>query len=52
MSRCCPRAPSRNATAIHAVVNNAGIHDDAPMARMRDAQWHRLIDVSLHGLKR
>lgn len=34
---------------IQAVVNNAGIHDDAPMAGMSDAQWHRVIDVSLHG---
>ncbi|MHB1059350.1 MAG: 3-oxoacyl-ACP reductase FabG [Rhodanobacter sp.] len=34
---------------IHALVNNAGIHDDAPMAGMSDAQWHRVIDVSLHG---
>ena len=35
--------------AIHAVVNNAGIHDDAPMAGMSTEQWHRVIDVSLHG---
>lgn len=35
--------------AIDIVVNNAGIHDDAPMAGMSDAQWHRVIDVSLHG---
>ncbi len=34
---------------IGIVVNNAGIHDDAPMAGMSDAQWHRVIDVSLHG---
>jgi 3-oxoacyl-[acyl-carrier protein] reductase len=31
------------------VVNNAGIHDDAPMAGMSQAQWKRVIDVSLHG---
>ena len=31
------------------VVNNAGIHDDAPMAGMRLDQWQRVIDVSLHG---
>jgi len=31
------------------LVHNAGIHDDAPMAGMREAQWHRVIDVSLHG---
>lgn len=34
---------------ISAVVNNAGIHDDAPMAGMSLQQWHRVIDVSLHG---
>ncbi len=34
---------------IHAVINNAGIHDDAPMAGMSSDQWHRVIDVSLHG---
>lgn len=34
---------------ILALVNNAGIHDDAPMAGMSDEQWHRVIDVSLHG---
>ena len=35
--------------AIDIVVHNAGIHDDAPMAGMTAAQWHRVIDVSLHG---
>ena len=34
---------------IQVAVNNAGIHDDAPMAGMTDAQWRRVIDVSLHG---
>jgi 3-oxoacyl-[acyl-carrier protein] reductase len=34
---------------IQIVVNNAGIHDDGPMAGLRDDQWHRVIDVSLHG---
>ena len=34
---------------IAVLVNNAGIHDDAPLAGMSDAQWHRVIDVSLHG---
>lgn len=34
---------------IDIVVNNAGIHDDAPMAGMSDGQWHRVIDVSLNG---
>jgi 3-oxoacyl-[acyl-carrier protein] reductase len=35
--------------AIDVLVHNAGIHDDAPMAGMREEQWHRVIDVSLHG---
>lgn len=34
---------------IQGVVHNAGIHDDAPMAGMSAKQWHRVIDVSLHG---
>ncbi|MBS0583459.1 MAG: 3-oxoacyl-ACP reductase FabG [Proteobacteria bacterium] len=34
---------------IDILVHNAGIHDDAPLAGMSDAQWHRVIDVSLHG---
>jgi 3-oxoacyl-[acyl-carrier protein] reductase len=34
---------------IEVLVHNAGVHDDAPMAGMSDAQWHRVIDVSLHG---
>ena len=35
--------------SIQIVVNNAGIHDDAPMAGMSETQWRRVIDVSLHG---
>ncbi|MDH5824510.1 3-oxoacyl-ACP reductase FabG [Luteimonas sp. RD2P54] len=34
---------------VQVLVNNAGVHDDAPMAGMSQAQWHRVIDVSLHG---
>ncbi|MDG4552336.1 MAG: 3-oxoacyl-ACP reductase FabG [Candidatus Contendobacter sp.] len=34
---------------IQVLVNNAGIHDDAPMAGMSSAQWRRVIDVCLHG---
>lgn len=34
---------------IHVLVNNAGIHEDMPMAGMTDEAWHRVIDVSLHG---
>lgn len=35
--------------AIEILVHNAGVHDDAPLAGMRQEQWHRVIDVSLHG---
>jgi 3-oxoacyl-[acyl-carrier protein] reductase len=35
--------------AIQVLVNNAGIHDDAPFAGMSPSQWHSVIDVSLHG---
>jgi 3-oxoacyl-[acyl-carrier protein] reductase len=35
--------------AIQVVVNNAGIHDDAPLAGMTSDQWKRVVDVSLHG---
>jgi 3-oxoacyl-[acyl-carrier protein] reductase len=34
---------------IQVIVNNAGIHDDAPFPGMTAGQWHRVIDVSLHG---
>jgi len=34
---------------IHTLVHNAGIHDDAPLAGMREEQWRRVIDVSLNG---
>ena len=34
---------------VQVVVNNAGVHDDAPMAGMSDVQWKRVVDVSLHG---
>ena len=34
---------------IQVLVNNAGIHDDAPLAGMSATQWKRVIDVSLHG---
>ena len=35
--------------AIQIVVNNAGIHDDAPLAGMRPEQWREVIGVSLDG---
>lgn len=34
---------------IQIVVHNAGIHDDAAFPGMSPQQWHRAIDVSLHG---
>ena len=34
---------------IQVIVNNAGIHDDAVFPGMQPQQWHRVIDVSLHG---
>jgi 3-oxoacyl-[acyl-carrier protein] reductase len=34
---------------IQVLVNNAGIHDDAPFPGMRPQQWSRVIDVSLNG---
>jgi len=37
---------------VQVIVNNAGVHDDAVFPGMRAAQWHRVIDVSLHGFFR
>lgn len=37
------------AGAVQILVNNAGCHDDAPLAGMRSEQWHEVIDTSLHG---
>lgn len=34
---------------IQVIVNNAGIHDDAPMAGMTEEQWRKVIDLSLNG---
>lgn len=34
---------------IQVLVNNAGVHDDAPMAGMPLSQWRKVIDVSLNG---
>ena len=36
-------------SAIQVLVNNAGIHDDAPFPGMSLEQWDRVIDVSLQG---
>ena len=34
---------------IQVVVNNAGLHEDAPMAGMTKEQWTNVIDLSLNG---
>jgi len=34
---------------IQVLVNNAGIHADAPLAGMSAEQWHKVVDVTLHG---
>lgn len=34
---------------LQVVVNNAGVHDDAPMAGMTGEQWTRVVDLSLNG---
>ncbi len=34
---------------IQVLVNNAGIHADAPMAGMQRSQWNEVIDVNLNG---
>jgi 3-oxoacyl-[acyl-carrier protein] reductase len=34
---------------VQILVNNAGVHDDAAFPGMSASQWHRVIDVSLHG---
>ena len=38
--------------AVQILVNNAGVHDDAVFPALRSEQWHRVIDVSLHGFFR
>lgn len=37
------------AGAVQVVINNAGVHDDAVLPGMSAEQWHRVIDISLHG---
>jgi 3-oxoacyl-[acyl-carrier protein] reductase len=34
---------------IQVLVNNAGLHDDAPLAGMKPEQWSRVVDVALLG---
>ena len=38
-----------DAGPIQVLVNNAGIHDDAPMPAMQAEQWRRVLAVSLDG---
>ena len=38
-----------NETPIQVLINNAGVHDDVPLAGMRGEQWDRVINVSLNG---
>ncbi len=34
---------------LQVIVHNAGIFEDAPLAGMTPQQWHKVIDISLHG---
>jgi 3-oxoacyl-[acyl-carrier protein] reductase len=34
---------------VQILVNNAGVHDDAPLAGMTRSQWRKVIDVTLNG---
>lgn len=34
---------------IQVLINNAGLHEDVPMAGMTEHQWKRVVDVSLNG---
>lgn len=35
--------------AVQVLVNNAGMHDDAPLAGMQPHQWRTVIEVNLQG---
>jgi 3-oxoacyl-[acyl-carrier protein] reductase len=37
---------------VQVLVNNAGVHRDAPMAGMDAHTWHSVIDTNLHGFYR
>lgn len=37
---------------VQILVNNAGLHRDAPMAGMEATSWHEVIDTNLHGFYR
>ena len=38
-----------DASPVQVLVNNAGVHEDAPLAGMSAQQWDHVIDVSLNG---
>lgn len=38
-----------NKGPIQVLVNNAGIHDDAPLVGMKSQQWNSVVDVALRG---
>ena len=38
-----------NTGPVQVLVNNAGVHQDVPMAGMTGEQWKQVIDVSLNG---
>ena len=42
-------APVLAAGPVQVLVHNAGLHDDVPLAGMTEAQWRRVLDVSLTG---
>ena len=42
-------APILAAGVPQVLVHNAGVHDDAPLAGMSEAQWRSVLDVSLNG---
>ena len=41
--------PLLDVQPIQILVNNAGVHHDAVLPGMSAEQWHRVIDVSVHG---
>lgn len=49
-ARCAEEVQSLlQAGPIQILVNNAGIHDDAPLAGMKPEQWQQVVDVNLNG---
>ena len=37
---------------VQVLINNAGVHDDAVLPGMSEAQWQRVIDINLNGFFR